>query len=718
MKATKKIVSLLLVAVMLLSALSVFTVSVSAATPLTHLVQLESKWKYYIGGGTLYNTGCGIFSMRNAIGYLTGYDIGIDAPARWAHSIGAYNVTGGEGTYRLVLYPKITAKYGSKAGFKVINESTWAGASNATLKSHLANGGVAIGHVPGHFIALVDYNYNTNKFHVLDSAPSTARGTTSGYGDCWVTQSRLSTGKLKLDWFCLLSATGTPADEQDNEKALLATAIETAKSMRYDSFSASGLTAFRSAYDNAVSVYNNSASTSANFKTARTTLESAMKANSASVISKGKSYTMTNVWESTVNDGKKLTDGDKGNSDGGNGKFVGAKGTEIVVNLGSAQSSNMYKIYMAAGDYGVAVPYGTQLDLEVSYSNDGTNFTKLVSANNSIRTGVKNGAWETVTLTAVANSAISAQYIKFKVTSYASNNFVWLDEVEVMNGDPLLSGNVYVNGINSKIGSGDCFVFTPAFGTITVDNANHAYTANVVAKWDASKNGYVVKSKTFGDGSSTPSVTLASDEIMIAANNWETGVNDGSAVVGSAANTNTLNSVMEGDIITLDGVNVSGGKVAAASYAKISFQATTAPEGEHVHTPGEKTCTGGQVCLTCGEVLAKPEDHDSGHWEIDENYQHLQCTKCGEILKSEEIKVSGLGEARPEEKPYVRGDVNENGKVDARDYLLLKRNFFGTYDLTTQLQMVGDINGNGKVDARDYLLLKRYFFGTYDYNQE
>ncbi len=713
MKATKRIVSLLLVAIMICSMLSVFAITSSAAKPLTHLVQTEAKWKYYIGGGTLYNTGCGIFSMRNAIGYLTGYDIGIDAPARWAHSIGAYNVTGGEGTYRLVLYPKITAKYGAKAGFTVISESNWAGSSSTKLKNHLANGGVAIGHVPGHFIALVDYDYNTNKFHVLDSAPSTARGTTSGYGDCWVTQSRLNTGKLKLDWFCLLSATGVPADEQNqtpDEKALLKTAISNAEAKRYDSFSASGITAFRSAYDNAVSVYNNTASTSENYKTARTNLENAMKGSAISVISKGKSYTMTNVWASTTNDGIKLTDGDKGNADGGNGKFVGAKGTEIVVDLGSAQSANMFKIYMSAGAYGVAVPYGDQLDLEIFYSNDNTNFTRLMSANNSVRTGVKAGDWETVTLTAVSDTSISARYIKFKVNSFATNNFVWLDEVEVMNGDPLLAGNVYINGINAKIDSGDCHVFTPSFGTITVDKANHAWTANIVAKWDSTQNGYVVKSKTFGVGNTTPSVTLASDEIFIAANNWETGVTDGSAVKGSAANTNTLNGVQIGDLITLDGVNVSGGKISVAAYAKLKSNAT-APE-VHTHTPGEETCEGGQICLSCGVVLKTAEGHDKGHWELEENIQHLKCTKCSEVLKTETISIQGVGVQKPEPTDGVVGDINGNGKIDARDYLLLKRAYFGTYDLECD-DAIADVNGNGKLDARDYLLLKRAYFGTY-----
>ncbi len=713
MKKLTRVLSVLLIAVMLFAAFgTAFTAS--AATPLAHKVQLDSEWKsVYVGGASLYKTGCGIFSLSNAVGYLTGKRIDITTAAKWAHSIGGFNVSGGDGTYRLVLYPKVQAKYGAQYGFTLNHnngQGWWAGSSSSLLKSHLANGGVAIGHVPGHFIALVDYNYNTNKFHVLDSAPSTARGTTSGRGDCWVTQARLNTGKLKLDWFCLLSATGTPADEQDNEKGLLASAIQTAQDKRYDEYTPAGVDSLRSAYNNAVAVYNNASSTSANYKTARTALEAAMKGSDTAIISKGKAYTTSAVFNSEgdqKDDGVKLTDGSKSNADGGTPKFVGFKnGAQITVDLGSVQKSNMYKIYMTAGDWGIAVPYGDQLSMNISVSDskDGP-YTEIATANNSIRTGVMAGNWQTVTLTATLDTAVNARYVRFDIASSASNNFVWLDEVEVISGEPLLSGNVYINGINQKIGSGDCFVFTPSFGTITVDNANHAWTANIVAKWDSEKNGFVVTSKTFGNGSATPSITLNSDSILICANNWETGVTEG-AVKGSAANTNTLNSVQLGDVITLDGVNVSSSKIEVVSYAKIST-AVVAPEDkpEHVHTPGPESCDAPQICLTCNEVLAEAKGHDEGEWEIEENLKHLKCTVCGEVIKVEEIEiVVTVG---------MRGDVNDSGDIDSMDYVLLKRHYFNTFDLDEKALKRANVDANDVVDSTDYVLVKRAYFGTY-----
>lgn len=213
MKKNRKAISLLLTFVMLFSVLSSLSVaSTSAVTHLPCLKQNDAQWKsYYYNTGNLYDTGCGIFSLVNAVGYLTGQRMSVTEVASWAHSINAFNVTGDEGTYRTVLYPKVEEKFGRVYGFTVDCDTAgtgyWEGSGSATLKNHLENGGVAVGHVPGHFIAVVGYDRSVNKFHVYDSYATNGRGTNSNGGDVWVTQSQFATGQLCLDWFCLLSAT-------------------------------------------------------------------------------------------------------------------------------------------------------------------------------------------------------------------------------------------------------------------------------------------------------------------------------------------------------------------------------------------------------------------------------------------------------------------------------------------------------------------------------
>ena len=59
------------------------------------------------------------------------------------------------------------------------------------------------------------------------------------------------------------------------------------------------------------------------------------------------------------------------------------------------------------------------------------------------------------------------------------------------------------------------------------------------------------------------------------------------------------------------------------------------------------------------------------------------------------------------------GDVNADGKIDQYDYLLVKRDHFGTRKLSTDEKKRADVNKDGKVDTYDYLLIARHYFGTY-----
>ena len=224
---SKKLLSVMLVLSMLVTLFSVAipaTTSAYTVQPTALVRQNLAKWKNYVYGdsqGTLYRTGCGMFAIVNAVGYLTGNTMSVTEVASWGHSIGGYNPGNTHaGTYRMTIYPRVQVKYGERYGFTVdcgsSKEGYWAGSSSSTLKNHLKNGGVAIGHVPGHFIAIVGYDSSTNYFHVYDSYPTSARGT--GNGDAWVSQSHLASGKLKLDWFCLLSRTGTVINNQVMQK--------------------------------------------------------------------------------------------------------------------------------------------------------------------------------------------------------------------------------------------------------------------------------------------------------------------------------------------------------------------------------------------------------------------------------------------------------------------------------------------------------------------
>jgi len=566
MKVLKKSLCLLIVAVMLLSVVIGTMVSANAAA-FTIQRQWDSKWKtVYVGGRTMYNTACGIFSIVNAVGYLTGNAPDVYSVAVWANSIGAFNTASFGGTDRSTLYPRIQAKYGSTYGFTCDvagGSGYWATAASTTLKNHLKNGGVAIGHVPGHFIAIVGYDASTNKFHVYDSAPSTSRGTATygatGLGDCWVTQSRLSTGKLDLDWFCLLSATKAPVN-----KASLRGLLNGGNKVSHKDYNTTTLQELRVAYDAAVVVSNNSSATQSEVDTAAKNLLNALLNTSAkNVLSVGKSYTSTGCsrTDDYSDDGAVLTDGAKGKTDGGTTQYAGFQNTaEIIIDLGSVQKVDTFTAYMAAGSWGIAAP--TSACLEAYVSTDKNIYTKAASTSVAIvtnGTGTYDETWSNYRMTATSDKQHDARYVKIVIKNYdgSTSQHIWLDEVEVScYTGAHITDAIYISGINSKVAAGETKIFTSAFNNGVIsssyDAANIAWTMNVVAKKN-SDGSYTVKSVAAGDGTAASSYTLASDEILIAAHSWEDNVDD--PIGDSADNFKKLGALQVGDSLYLSGIN-------------------------------------------------------------------------------------------------------------------------------------------------------------------
>jgi|GEM_PF-1635945 len=81
-----------------------------------------------------------------------------------------------------------------------------------------------------------------------------------------------------------------------------------------------------------------------------------------------------------------------------------------------------------------------------------------------------------------------------------------------------------------------------------------------------------------------------------------------------------------------------------------------------------------------------------------------------------EIAVYGTEAiVEPEPEPeYMLGDVNLNGEFDTMDYFVLKRFYFGIYNLSDIAMKAGDINKNGEIQTMDYINIKRAYFGIFN----
>ncbi len=505
-----------------------------------------------------------------------------------------------------------------------------------------------------------------------------------------------------------ITASGTPALSQDYIN--LQNLIENTKELICVDYTASEAIAIRAAYANACNVLNSDTATDADYASAYNTLYSAINPT-ANVVTTGKYYTRTAPArdDGYADDNVRLTDGVKGQPDGGAAGHSGWSGSvDIVVELGEKTKMNTFTAYLAAGAWGIDVPNGN-ITMEIQYSDDNVNFTKLSSTNYAILkkgTGANDETWSTYEIT-LSTSEISAKYVKFTLAD-ANGSHIWLDEVEASYyTEYFLSDKLYVNGVNSFVTAGDCIIFTPAFGTVTTENANHRWTYNVVAKWNESRGGYVVTSSSQGIGDDTAAVTLASDEILIAAHCWEgDGAED--TVPGSALNHYKLSKTKVGDLIQLSNITVSLGYYDVLAYASITYSEVQECDHNYVASVTAPTCTAQgyttHTCSLCGDSYVDnyvSASHTEGEWvTLADGSKEKRCSACGTLLDSEPAP----------DVTYETGDVNADGKVNMFDYMLIKSFCMNKAVPTEDQAKRADVNGNGNIDMFDYIIVKSVCF--------
>ena len=132
--------------------------------------------------GTIASSGCGILALTNAVYYLNGIFIEPSFAAEYAAGAG-FHVAGGT---KWDFYRGFAQTYGEACGVEYAGEVT----SYAELKNMLLRDCVAICSVPGHIMALVDYDEALGRFLLLDSAPDDLRATGAGY--VWISEQELS----------------------------------------------------------------------------------------------------------------------------------------------------------------------------------------------------------------------------------------------------------------------------------------------------------------------------------------------------------------------------------------------------------------------------------------------------------------------------------------------------------------------------------------------
>ena len=60
----------------------------------------------------------------------------------------------------------------------------------------------------------------------------------------------------------------------------------------------------------------------------------------------------------------------------------------------------------------------------------------------------------------------------------------------------------------------------------------------------------------------------------------------------------------------------------------------------------------------------------------------------------------------------IKGDMNQNGKIDLQDIIILLKKYLGTLTTTDEDKTIGDMDNNGSIGLKDIILLLRTYLGT------
>lgn len=144
----------------------------------------------------------------------------------------------------------------------------------------------------------------------------------------------------------------------------------------------------------------------------------------------------------------------------------------------------------------------------------------------------------------------------------------------------------------------------------------------------------------------------------------------------------------------------------------------------------EPTCTeAGEkegYCKSCNktvtEMIPAKLHTPSNDYKSDKNEHWHECTACKTKLDVASHIIGADGKCTVcgrNAQTTAAGDVNGDGKINAKDIVLLKK-YIANYDYdtgtsTVSVDTVGaDMNGDGKINAADIVMLKKYI-ANYEY---
>ena len=135
------------------------------------------------------------------------------------------------------------------------------------------------------------------------------------------------------------------------------------------------------------------------------------------------------------------------------------------------------------------------------------------------------------------------------------------------------------------------------------------------------------------------------------------------------------------------------------------------------------------ACMDIGKSYVKTRKSEKGDYEyygvlrgarnagcplyyIIEHSFHTNERAAKWLMSDENLRKLAIAEATTIAiyfglEPFIKGDVNQNGKLDIYDAILIKRAIMDTVKLSDLQLGLADVNSDGKVNTYDYITLKK-----------
>ena len=147
------------------------------------------------------------------------------------------------------------------------------------------------------------------------------------------------------------------------------------------------------------------------------------------------------------------------------------------------------------------------------------------------------------------------------------------------------------------------------------------------------------------------------------------------------------------------------------------------------HTLGKILASTVAACMDIKESYVKTRKSEKGDYEyygvmrgarsvgcplyyIIEHSFHTNERAAKWLLDDKNLKDLAIAEAAAIAiyfglEPFLKGDVNQNGKLDVYDAILVKRAIMDTIRLSDRQLGLADLNDDGKINTYDYIVLKK-----------